>query len=77
MKKNNRFAKGSGVYTCQYCGKRTRETGSGESYAHMCLACWEDGGQENCHSDDNHPGKFEECPICERALGRKPMVRKV
>lgn len=76
MKKFNRFAKGSGVYICQYCGKKTRETGCGESHARLCLACYDDGGQENCHFDEHHEGMFDTCPICEKALGRKPMVKK-
>ena len=28
------------VYTCHRCGKRTRETGKGESHFEACVACF-------------------------------------
>lgn len=46
-KNNNRFQKGSGVYTCRACGKQTRETGDGESRVGLCLYCWTKAGLDN------------------------------
>jgi len=42
--------KGS-VYTCECCGKRTRETGNEESTRSLCLACDLAGEIENMMSD--------------------------
>jgi hypothetical protein len=39
---NNRFTsrrRNSTTYTCECCGKRTRETGNEESTRDLCLAC--------------------------------------
>jgi hypothetical protein len=60
------FRKGSGVYSCKCCGKLTRETGSCESNVHLCLACYDDAGWENQHSDEAHDetGKVAGCPYC-------------
>jgi len=51
MNRNARFEKGSGVYTCDFCGKKTRETGCGESSVHLCVYCYELGGIENSRDD--------------------------
>ena len=51
MKENNRFQKGSGVYICECCGKKTRETGLGESHVELCAYCYEVAGWENSFSD--------------------------
>ncbi len=62
---NNRFAKGSGVYTCRICGKSTRETGQGESSIDLCVDCYLDASQENTHSDNHsreNPDKS--CKFC-------------
>jgi len=40
-----------GCYTCSYCGKRTRETGMGESAVQMCALCYEISGLENSYAD--------------------------
>jgi hypothetical protein len=64
MKKNDRFQRGSGVYTCGNCGKQTRETGAGESSVEMCRDCYVKGGIENQHTDDNHPGRIADCKEC-------------
>lgn len=68
MKASDRFAKGSAVYTCLSCGKRTRETGSGESDNHLCVACYDESGEENYHLD-NHAGDFKTCGLCHPAIG--------
>lgn len=61
--KHNRISKYSGIYKCISCGKKTRETGEGESSVEMCKECYIFGGQENAHSD-NHSGKVKECGKC-------------
>ena len=48
--KNNRFAKGSGVYVCQFCGRLTRKTGDGANVG-SCELCYEIAGYENQMSD--------------------------
>lgn len=73
MKRDNRRFQakawgGSGVYVCRICGKKTRETGEGESDVQLCRSCYTMSGQENAHSDNNHAGKFEDCPICKESL---------
>lgn len=63
------FQKGSGVYTCVSCGKRTRSTGRGDNeHVELCAACYDEGGWENQHSDEGHSltNPCEGCPICER-----------
>ena len=66
------------VYTCGSCGKRTRETGYGESDLDLCAQCYNAAGYENEHSDNdglhnmgnNVPmGKDPaQCPSCLREL---------
>jgi len=51
MEKNSRFQKESGVYTCRECGKKTRETGEGESNLRLCLKCFNSAGNENEEND--------------------------
>ena len=58
------FQTGSGVYTCNSCGKRTRETGSCESGTGMCRACFDEAGEENTHLD-THDEPVEGCKWCE------------
>lgn len=48
---NSRFKYGSGLYECWSCGKRTRETGQGESDVQMCAYCYEVAGAENSYAD--------------------------
>jgi hypothetical protein len=53
-KTNNRFKRGvsgSGCYTCRICGKKTRETGLGESDCQLCAYCCEASGLENNLND--------------------------
>lgn len=72
MKRDNRRfqsrcgVRGSGVYTCGRCGKRTRETGDGESSNELCRACLRICYWENHHSDECHDDKinFEDCQQC-------------
>jgi len=37
-RENSRFQSGSGVYKCEHCGRRTRETGQGED-GRYCACC--------------------------------------
>ena len=50
MKDNRRFGS-QGVYTCRVCGKKTRETGMGESDMQLCAYCMEASGMENAFND--------------------------
>lgn len=60
----NRFQQGfmgsgGGVYKCTSCGKKTRETGEGESSLGVCRACheymgWENFCSDNCDQDGTH-----------------------
>jgi hypothetical protein len=46
------FTKKDGsTYVCACCGKRTRETGLGESNCELCAYCYEESGLENSFSD--------------------------
>jgi hypothetical protein len=52
MARNNRFAKGSGAYTCSNCGKKTRSTGRGDNeHVGLCADCYDCGGDENAVAD--------------------------
>ena len=57
------FKRGSGVYKCQDCGKRTRETCEGESSCDLCLDCFDDASNENEHND-THDEKVAGCKYC-------------
>lgn len=58
---NRRFQKGSGVYNCIVCGKRTRETGDGESDVQMCALCYFKESWYNAVQDgDISPEQYEE-----------------
>ena len=45
---------GSGCYACDCCGKRTRETGRGESDNRQCAVCYESGACGNSLSDGGY-----------------------
>ena len=66
----NKYEKGSGCYTCLDCGKKTRETGEGESGCKLCRDCYESAGLENEHNDTgghDRSGqnlKLNNCPLC-------------
>lgn len=66
MKAANRFAKGSGVYECSCCGRRTRSTGRGDNEnAGSCVECYDLAGEENSLSDN---GEFYSSPAAVLAL---------
>lgn len=58
------------TYECRCCGKRTRETGEGESGVQLCARCYMIAGIENAHADGYHrvdrDGPDPDCPICQR-----------
>lgn len=48
----NRFARGSGVYACRCCKRKTRQTGRGDNdLVELCVECYELAGEENALSD--------------------------
>lgn len=49
---NRRFQQGASVYSCSLCGRRTRETGSGESQLEMCVDCFNLCSYDNEHNDE-------------------------
>lgn len=59
MADGSKFRKGSGVYVCELCGKKTRETGNSESDIGLCAHCQEVCGWEN-HILDG--GSYSEVP---------------
>lgn len=65
---NRTFKRGSGVYTCRVCGKRTRDVHNEEGQAKLCSACYDEAGWENTHSDEGHASApdLARCPICQR-----------
>lgn len=64
MVKNNRFAKGSGCYTCYCCKKLTRQVDRSAAMLGLCLKCYDEGGLENEHSDYGHETFIQDCPKC-------------
>jgi len=49
---SNRFARGSGVYTCGCCGRSTRATGRGDNeHVGLCAECYDLAGYSNAVSD--------------------------
>lgn len=58
MKMVTKFEKKyKGCYLCLGCGKKTRETGEGESDCELCRDCYEKAGLENEHNDGHHQDK--------------------
>lgn len=49
--KMNRIAKGSGVYECGYCGKKTRRTNQDAANVRLCAACYIEAMEENERAD--------------------------
>ncbi len=62
---NRRFQRGTAVYLCGICRKKTRETGECESGCGLCRSCYEAEGLRNEHNDSGHPEPIEGCPECE------------
>lgn len=53
--KNSRFQRGSAVFTCGECGKKTRDTGKGEASVEMCAKCYDAALQANAVADGDEP----------------------
>jgi len=60
----SKFQTGTGVYVCEICGKRTRDTGEGEAQLRYCKACFlaesdwcavEDGEMTEAEWREKHP----------------------
>jgi hypothetical protein len=49
--RNDRFKRGTGTYTCEDCGKLTRDTGLGEAGCRLCAYCFEKASAENGLAD--------------------------
>ena len=61
----NRFTKGSGKYTCQSCGKLTRDTGEGEAEVGLCAYCnacaeWYNSYQDHVITKEEYDAKVLE-----------------
>lgn len=54
QKRHDGFKRGSGVFTCSVCGKKTRQTNDSLGND-MCRKCEERSGHENSHADNNFP----------------------
>jgi hypothetical protein len=61
QEKFDRFKGGrsGAIYVCVVCGKKTRETGDGESANRLCRKCYIEAGMENEISDG-----YVKCPKC-------------
>lgn len=68
--RNSSFGRGTGVFTCDICTRRTRETGDGVD--HLCHECFEISGLDNQVNDnDTGPGTPEHASVlkeCEALL---------
>jgi len=62
-----RFQRGSGCYTCNVCGRKTRSTGRGDNEdVKLCVECYEVAGIENQIADKSFYGdQTEESCIAE------------
>ena len=71
MRANSHFQPGSGVYECESCGKKTRETGESESCVGLCLLCFTKSTEGNGLSD-NAPPDFEGYRMQDESLTDDP-----
>ena len=51
--RNSRFQRGSGVYVCRVCERRTRATGVQALGSELCPQCWDLAGWDNSVNDGN------------------------
>ena len=51
MANHKHFRRGTGVFTCACCGRKTRTTYQPD-YTDFCFECWELAGHENMLSDN-------------------------
>jgi hypothetical protein len=64
----NRFKRGSGVFACGSCGRKTRDTGGDNTSAQRCAECYEAGGIENELSDYGASYTPEQIEACEKRI---------
>ncbi len=70
--RNKHFRRGQGAYTCQSCGKLTRDT-EGEGGCRLCLDCFNLAGIENSISDNGAEEAMQSYGAEARAiLARRP-----
>jgi DNA-directed RNA polymerase subunit RPC12/RpoP len=69
------------TYICGICGKRTRDTGYGESGNDSCKKCYVEGGLENHHNDEGHETiQYEDgikCPDCPEEIKGPVLLSKM
>lgn len=66
--KVDRFAKGSAVFTCQCCNRRTRATNRDHASTGNCEICYELAGIENAFSDYGADEAFADYGVEARKL---------
>lgn len=49
------FKRGSAVFVCRICGRRTRDTNGSNGYIELCQDCYEGAEQENGFNDTSDP----------------------
>ena len=55
----SRFQKGTGLYSCRLCGKRTRDVGDDSAGVQLCAACYAQCGAENAAADSETKGETD------------------
>lgn len=72
FRKANRFAKGSGVYTCRCCKHDTRATGGDGADVGLCDTCYELAGYDNLIQDSGDLTKGD----IENIIGMIAFIKK-
>lgn len=66
MSRSTTFTKGSAVYTCQSCERRTRDDGNGDSvHSKLCTQCYTIGGLENMVQDGQQLTDYDRQELAE------------
>ena len=68
MAKHDRFAKGSAVFTCACCDRKTRATNGDHAQNGLCAICYDLAGIENAFSDYGKDQAFSEYGVEARKL---------
>ncbi len=55
MRNASKFGRGTGVYSCTACTRKTRQTGGDNDSLKMCEECYEIAGLENTIADHGDP----------------------
>jgi len=56
LKRNSLMQRGTGIFPCEACGRKTRETGAQSLSSRTCPECYEIAGIENSLSDGHYEG---------------------